>query len=198
MAGPNSCALKAMSKRFKCAITLEDVIDDPAQKLVRVAGAEVAKVGAAAREVCTIRDTAPPSASRPLVPAGSGWSQPGQEAVLMQMQWYTEETAAAWAVERRAGLEADEVDRAKHHRGFMNLTVAYVAKWSVDDVQHWARTYTGCTDADASKITLDGAALMAFPIYPTDELEAALVGAGVSAAGAAGIALRYIEQWCDM
>ena len=66
MTGPANFTLKAMSKRLKCTITLEDLPEDPAMKRVRVVGSEEKGVTAAVAEIRVLAGPLPLLAGVPV------------------------------------------------------------------------------------------------------------------------------------
>jgi hypothetical protein len=68
------------------------------------------------------------------------------------------------------------------------VTTTQVREWSVSQVQRWAMLSVGVSEENASKVALDGPALLALGASSTEELETRLAASGVSADAAEAIA----------
>jgi hypothetical protein len=74
------------------------------------------------------------------------------------------------------------------------VTTTQVREWSVSQVQRWAMLSVGVSEENASKVALDGPALLAFPLFPTEELETALQSCGVTPDAVEAVVDAYASQ----
>jgi hypothetical protein len=130
---------------------------------------------------------------------------------------HTEADAAAWAAERWAATIAARSEHIKCKGGVGDvagsstsahssdseietswndgeLTTLQVSKWTTEDVQRWVRFCAGVPVGEAVKVPLDGAELLAMPLYPTTQLEEVLLRACVSSDAVKAITTAYMEQ----